>query len=82
MTITELHERIAIGAAKELAAELRTSAQGLRLLTFRQAAELLGVSEPTARRLIKEYVELGEASKRVSLATLEKLISARTVKIP
>lgn len=82
MTISELHERIAAGAAKELAAEMRGEMRELRLLTFKQAADVLGVSEPTARRLIREYVELGEAIKRVSIKTLMALIESRTIRTP
>lgn len=82
MNMGELHERIATITAKELAAEMRDEVASMRLLTVRQTAEMLGVSEPTARRLIKEYVELGEATKRVSLATIRQIIADRTIKTP
>jgi len=51
----------------------------LQLFTSREVAERLRVSEPTARNLVREYVELGEASRRISAATLRKLISERTI---
>lgn len=76
---TELVNAVIKATAKELADRLAPDLAALQLVTIKQAAELLGVSEPKARALIREYVELGEASKRVSLETLRKLIEARTI---
>jgi hypothetical protein len=42
-------------------------------------AARLKVSKPTALALVKEVVELGEASRRVSPRELRRLIEARTV---
>jgi Fic family protein len=66
-------------AAKEIAGLLADRLEDLELFTFHQVAERLKVSEPTARRLIHEHVELGEASKRVTAGTLRRLIEARTI---
>jgi len=66
-------------AGKELAAAAAEHVNDLQLFTIRDAAERLKVSEPTARRLIHEYVELGEASKRVSAGALRRLIESRTI---
>lgn len=65
--------------AKELADRMESRLDDLELFTIKQVAARLKVSEPTARRLIPEYVELGEASKRVSAATLRRLIEERTI---
>jgi predicted transcriptional regulator of viral defense system len=50
----------------------------MQLVTIREAASLLGVGEAMARRLLGEYVELGEASRRYRVATVRRLIEART----
>jgi len=65
--------------AKELSDRMEARIDDLEVFTIRQVAERLKVSEPKARSLIKEYVELGEASKRVSAATIRRLISERTI---
>ena len=70
-----------VRAASQIVADrLAEEAATLKLYTIAQAAKILEVSEPKARRLVSEYVELGEASKRVSAATLRKLITDRTMK--
>jgi hypothetical protein len=51
----------------------------LQLFTISDVAVRLRVSTTTARLLVREYVELGEASRRISAATLRKLISDRTI---
>ena len=68
-------------AGKELAAAAAAHVNDLQLFTIREVAERLKVSEPKARALIREHVELGEASKRVSAATLRAMIEARTVRV-
>lgn len=65
--------------AKELADRMQTRIDDLELFTIRDVAARLKVSEPKARAILSEYVELGEASKRVSAATLRRLIDERTV---
>lgn len=65
--------------AKELADRMETRLDDLELFTIRDVAARLKVSEPKARAVLSEYVELGEASKRVSAATLRRLIDERTV---
>ena len=61
---------------------LQAEPDSLRLYTVAQAAERLQVSPGTVRRLVSEYVELGEATRRISAATLRKLIESRTIKTP
>jgi len=68
-------------AGKELAAAMAEANADLQLFTISEVAARLKVSEPTARRLVSEYVELGEASRRVTPATLRKLIAARTISV-
>lgn len=65
-------------AAQEIAKRAGCYITDLQLLTYKAAAEMLGVSQPTARRIIAEYVELGEATRRVKLSTLRAMIEART----
>jgi hypothetical protein len=66
--------------AKELADRMTAAGlDDLELFTIRDVAARLKVSEPKARALLSEYVELGEASKRVSPATLRRLIEERTI---
>lgn len=65
--------------AKELADRMEARIDDLELFTIRDLAARLKVSEPKARALVSEYVELGEASKRVSAATLRRLIEDRTI---
>lgn len=76
----EIADAVVKAAGKELAASLKEHVQDLQLFTIREVAERLKVSEPTARHLIHEYVELGEASRRVTPATLRKLIEDRTIR--
>ncbi len=68
--------------AKELADRMESRGlEDLELFTIREVAERLKVSEPKARALMTkhQYVELGESSKRVSAATLRRLIDERTI---
>lgn len=65
--------------AKKLADRMETRIDDLELFTIRDLAARLKVSEPKARALVSEYVELGEASKRISAATLRRLIQDRTI---
>lgn len=67
-------------ASKEVAGLLAERLEDLECFTFAQVAERLKVSEPTARRLVKEHVELGEASKRVSAGVLRRIIEERTIR--
>jgi transposase len=70
-----------IKAAGQILAD-RLEAQGLdelQLFTMKDVADRLKVSKGTAIRLVREYVELGEASRRVTPATLRKLIQDRTI---
>ena len=77
--ITEL---VIAATAKELAAAMQADSDDLQLFTVAQAAERLQVSPGTVRRLVSEYVELGEATRRISATTLRKLIESRTIKTP
>lgn len=65
--------------AVELADRMESHFEDLELFTISQLAARLKVSEPKARSLVTEYVELGEASKRISAATLRRLIEDRTI---
>lgn len=66
--------------AKELADRMEAGGlDDLQLFTISEVAGRLKVSEPKARALVSEYVELGEASKRISPATLRRLIMERTI---
>lgn len=67
-------------AGAQLAARASTQIDDLRLVRISTAAEILGVSQPKARALIREYVELGESSRLVRLSTLRRIIEARTIK--
>jgi hypothetical protein len=75
----DLSAAVVKAMAVELAAVLAPQLEEVQLFTTKQVAERLQVSEPTARGLIKEHVDLGEASKRVSLKQLKQLIAKRTV---
>lgn len=76
---SDIADAVVKAAGKELAASLREHVDELQLFTIREVAERLRVAESTARLLVKEYVELGEASRRVTPATLRKLIEDRKV---
>jgi transposase len=75
----DIAEAVVKAAGKELADRIAPAVEDLQLFTISQVATRLQVSEPTARSLVKEYVELGEASKRVTPATLRKLIDDRKI---
>lgn len=75
----EIADAVVKAAGKELADRLTHGLEDLQLFTIREVAERLRVSEPTARNLVKEYVELGEASRRVTPAMLRQLIEDRKV---
>jgi len=75
----DIAEAVVKAAGKELAASLLAHVEDLQLFTIREVAERLRVAESTARILVKEYVELGEASRRVTPATLRKLIEDRKI---
>ncbi|GAA5124531.1 helix-turn-helix domain-containing protein [Luteolibacter yonseiensis] len=79
---SDVMKAVIVAAGKELADRLEPQAKDLQLFTIAEVAERLRVSEPTARRLIREHVDLGEASKRVSLAQLRKIIESRTAEAP
>lgn len=76
---TDIAEAVVKAAGKELADRMAASVEDLQLFTISEVAARLKVSEPTARALVKEYVELGEASRRVTPATLRKLINSRMI---
>jgi hypothetical protein len=76
----EIADAVVKAAGKELAASLKEHVQDLQLFTLQEVADRLKVSKGTANRLVKEYVELGEASRRVTPATLRQLIEERTIR--
>lgn len=76
----EITSALIKATAKELADRMEASGlDDLQLFTITDVAGRLKVSEPKARQLLTEYVELGEASKRISPATLRRLIADRTI---
>lgn len=75
----EIAARVVAATAKELADRVTPDLDDLQLVPIRRAADLLGVSEPKARALIREFVDLGEASKRVRLSVLKSIIESRTI---
>ena len=77
----DIAEAVVKAAGKELAALVAVQLEDLQLFTISDVAARLKVSEPTARNLVKDYVELGEASRRGTPATLRKLINSRTISI-
>ena len=77
---SDLTNAVVKATAKELADRLQDGMDDLRLFTLRDVCDRLKVSDKTAKKLLREYVELGEASIRVSPAALRKLISDRTIK--
>lgn len=76
----EITAAIIRAAAVELADRLEASAglESLELFTITEVAARLKVSEPKARALVRDYVDLGEASKRVTKGMLARLIEGRT----
>jgi len=72
-------DAIIAAAAKELAATTIRDMRDLQLVPLKKAAELLGVSEPKARALLRSRVELGEATRRVKLSDIRRLIEERTI---
>ena len=75
----DITDAVIRATAKELADRVAPAMDELTLVPIRRAAEMLGVSEPKARALIREYVELGETSRRVRISTLRRLIDDRTI---
>jgi hypothetical protein len=65
--------------AVELANRLERHFDDLELFTIKDVSARLKVTDKTTRALLTEYVELGEASKRVSAKTLRKLIADKTI---
>lgn len=76
---SDITDVIVRAAAKEIADRVFTEAAELQLIGIETAAEIMGVSIPTARALIREHVELGERCRRVRLSTVKRVIAERTV---
>jgi plasmid maintenance system antidote protein VapI len=72
--------RLIDAAAKELASMLREEVSEAKLLSIQQAADMLGVSKPTARALVGEWIDLGVASPRIELSKVRELIERRRVR--
>lgn len=66
-------------AGREYAAQLREDLAGSQLLTLQQAADMLGVSKPTARALAGVVVDLGPQSTRIEFSRIKQLIESRRV---
>lgn len=66
-------------AGRLYAAQLREDLADIRLLTLQQAADMLGVSKPTARALAGAVVDLGPQSTRIEFSRIKTLIESRRV---
>lgn len=75
----DIAEAVVKAAGKELADRMAGALDELQLFTMQEVADRLRVSKGTAIRLVSEFVELGEASRRVTPATLRKLIESRKI---
>jgi hypothetical protein len=71
--------RVVAATAKLLADRVDDDLDEMLLVPFKVAAKILGVSEPKARSLIREYVDLGESSRRVRVSVLKTIIASRTI---
>jgi len=60
---------------------IRDEVNDARLLSIPQAAQLLNVSDETARRLIGSGVDVGSKGYKVRLSDVRKLIAERTIKL-
>ena len=76
---SDIADAVVKAAGKELAAGMLSQVEDLQLFTMQEVADRLRVSKGTAIRLVREYVELGEASRRVTPATLRQLIESRKI---
>ena len=70
------------GAAKDLANRVFGNLESLRVVPLKAAAQALSVSPKAAKRLLANYVELGEATRRYRLSEITALIEARTINSP
>jgi hypothetical protein len=68
--------------AKEITERMLPRLDELELFTIRDVAERLKVSQAKAKRLMAEHVELGEATRRYRLSTLQRVIEQRTISRP
>jgi hypothetical protein len=80
MTLPPAITRLLIdAAAKELAAAMKEEVAASQLLTLQQAADMLGVSKPTARALCGAWIDLGVSSPRVELKRVREIIQQRRI---
>ena len=68
--------------ACEIADRLETNLAAVQLVPLKEAARLLSVSPKTAKRLLVNYVELGEATRRYKLSEITALVDARSINSP
>jgi len=81
ITLTpELETRVIAMIADDLANNLRHRSEELECLTMEQGAAKLNVSVQAFRRLVSEYVDLGERTQRVSVRHLNEIIERRTIR--
>jgi hypothetical protein len=78
----DITQAIVTAAARELADRAAGELDELQLVSIAKAAQVLDVSQSTARRVIREFVDLGEASRRVRISHLRDIIKARTTGQP
>lgn len=64
----------------ELREALLPELEEVTLLTINRAAGMCDLSVSQLNRAMTEWVDLGEQSKRISVAQLRRLIEKRTVK--
>jgi len=75
----EIATLVVIATAKELADRMTPEMESLQLVSMSKAAEMLSVSVPVARRLMRQVIDLGECVTRVRLSTVKQLIEERTI---
>lgn len=75
----DIADAVVKAAAVVIADRMSSTFEDFQMFTIGQVAAALKVSEPTARRLIRDHIDLGEASKRISVTQFRALVASRTV---
>jgi len=68
-------------AAEALKQAMKERLEETQLVSLAQAAELLDVSKPTARLLLREWIDLGVKSPKVELHKVKQFIASRRVPV-
>jgi hypothetical protein len=69
-------------AANEIADAIEAEVAKVAMVDAQDAAKLLSVTPRKVRQLMAEHVELGEATRRYRLSTLQRVIEQRTISRP